>query len=155
MGRTLDDLLGVAIDHEIASQRLYRRALERTTDGPARAFLESLIEEEQGHERTLRELREMAIWDGSVPVEDEDLFAAPSASHGEDGVPADAGLDTLLAFALRREHRARMLFEQAARAARHPELVSLFEGLAREEAQHHRDIEGRFLRQQGRLGDEM
>ncbi len=155
MGHTLDDLLDVAIEHEISSQRLYERALERAADGPARAFLRGLIAEEQGHERTLRELKAMEIYDGTVPVENEGLLAGPATSHGASEVPEGADFEAILDFALAREHRARMLFESAARAARHPELRALFEGLAGEEAQHHRDIEARFRRQQGSMGDEM
>jgi rubrerythrin len=157
MPKTLDDLLEVAIQHEISSQQMYRAAGTIVSDPEAKRFLRGLVEEEEGHERTLRSLREMEIFDGSVPLEDESMLDAGSGSHGEERapLPADAGIEQVLELALTREHRARTLFEQLAGLARNEELRTLFEKLAAEEDSHHDAIIRRFKMQRGEMGDEM
>ena len=62
--RTLHDLLEIAIEHEISSQKFYRDALGSTNDPKVRHFLGRLIAEEEGHEKILRSITEMRIYDG-------------------------------------------------------------------------------------------
>lgn len=151
MSRTINDLLDVAIQHEVLSQNMYRAAEARVTDPEAKRFLRTLVEEEEGHERTLKEIKDMEIYDGSVALQDASILDAGESSHGGE-IAADATIEQILDLALAREHRARTLFQSLAAAAAHPELKTLFENLAAEEDSHHEAIEKRFMRQRGEMG---
>ncbi len=154
---TLDDLLAAAIEQEIQSQELYRRAHERVNAGEAKAFLAELIAEEERHQRLLESVREMEIYDGSVPVPEAADLDAASGSHGGGlaDLGPDASAESVLEAALAREHKARTTFAHMAKAARHPELRTLFEKLAEEEDSHHRRIERRFRTSRGETVEEM
>lgn len=157
MSKTLDDLLDAAIHHEQLSQAMYRDAAAIVTDPEARLFLRSLVEEEEGHERMLLQMKKMEIYDGSIPLEDPSILDAGRGSHGASSpseLAPGASIDQVIDLALAREHRARSLFERLAATARHEDLKQLFVNLAAEEDSHHRDIEKRFRAQRGLMGDE-
>lgn len=154
---TLDDLLAAAIEQEIQSQEVYRRAHEQVSDVEAKAFLAELVAEEERHQRLLESVREMEIYDGSVAVPEAADLDAASASHGAkvaDLGPA-ATAESVLETALGREHRARTTFARMAKAACHPELRTLFEKLAEEEDSHHRRIERYYRTSRGETVEEM
>ncbi len=155
MDRTIGDLLETAIGYEIRSQELYRRALELVEDPRARAFLEELVAEEERHQHTLEELREWEIFDPSIPLEDETMAVAGDGAGLPEEIPPGTDLEGIVELALRREHRARTLFQRMAAAARHPELKTLFEKLAEEENSHHESVLERFRLHEGRPRDEM
>lgn len=155
MPHTLDDLLEVAIEHEVSTQQLYRDALAVVRDEQARRFLGELVAEEELHEKTLREMRDEGLYDGETPVVDEALFAGSRMSHSARGeLTPESSVAQVLELALAREHRAQLIFQLLARTAREPELSQLFDRLATEEQFHHQEIERRFLRLTGQMGDE-
>ena len=51
MTKTLNDLLDAAIRDEIAAQKFYLGALEKTDNVKLKEFFKSLAMEENGHER--------------------------------------------------------------------------------------------------------
>lgn len=156
MSKTLDDLLDVAIHHEQLSQAMYRSAQQAVTDPEARRFLGVLVEEEEGHERMLKQLKQMEVYEGSVPLDDPTILEPGRDSHGAPEKPLgpNASIDEIIDLALSREFRARQLFLRLAETTRSAELKQLFENLAKEEEAHHRDIERRFRATQGLMGDE-
>ncbi len=155
--RTLDDLLAVAIEQEIQSQELYKRAIGKTSDPATQAFLRTLIEEEERHQRLLESVREMQIYDGSVAVGEAEELELASASHGfpDQELEDAASVDAVLEVALAREHRARITFTRMAAVAKHPELQTLFKKLADEEDSHHQRIERKYRTDRGETIDEM
>jgi rubrerythrin len=157
MSRTLNDLLDVAIRHEVLSQEMYRAAASRVSDPEARRFLQTLVEEEEGHERTLEQIKTMEVYDGSIVLEDESIFHPEKDTHGSStpDVGPEATIEQILELALSREHRARSLFESLESATGNAELKTLFRNLAEEEDSHHDTIIKRFKMQRGVMGDEM
>lgn len=154
--KTLDDLLNVAIEHEISSQKMYQQAYEKVSGNEVKQFIEELIEEEKGHETLLKQVKTMGIYDGSVPLDDESLLATGQKSHDINmDVTPDSSIEDVLEIALRREYKAQTLFNQMARLTKHPELQTLFEKLAEEEENHHKDIIKKFKIQKGEMGFEM
>lgn len=153
---TLNDLLDVAIQLEIKSQKLYAGLLDVVTDKDARAFLSGLVEEEKRHEATLLMVKEMELYDGSLTVNEAVIhYAVPAAQEARRVIDSTSTIEDILAVALEREFRAHRIFTALAAAFGHPELKRLFSSLAEEETQHHANIRKRFGIQQGELGFEM
>ena len=153
--KTVDDLLEIAIQHEISSQQFYQDALEKTSDKKVRNFLESLIEEEKGHERILINIKEMEIYDGSLPI-DEDMVRVASESHTIDipELSSEPELEEIYEIALKRETRAYNIFQQLTKSVSDEELKTLFKNLADEEMNHHQNIDREYHLQSGQMGHE-
>jgi rubrerythrin len=153
--RTLNDLLEIAIGHEISSQKFYRDALKNTDDPEVQYFLKKLIEEEVGHEKLLRSIVEMKIYDGGVKV---DSKAAEAAGHSHDTdiqeLTAEPSLDEVYEIALKRETMAINLFTRMAKTTDEPELRTLFTRLAEEEQMHHKNIDRKYQINRGEMGFE-
>lgn len=153
--RTLNDLLEIAIGHEISSQKFYRDALENTGDPEVQDFLKRLIEEEEGHEKILRSITEMKIYDGKVRVDNR---SAESAGHSHDTgiqeLTAEPSLDEVYEIALKRETMAINLFTRMAKTTDEPELRTLFTRLAEEEQLHHKNIDRKYQISRGEMGFE-
>jgi len=152
---TIDDLLDIAIQHEIASQQLYAEMHERADDPETRAFLKQLVDEETRHEALLRTMKDMEIYDGDIAVTDETLIRGVGASHSTAVVPPPEHIEAVLELSLTRETRARNLFLALAASTEHPELRLMFENLAAEELNHHHSIEKKYAMQKGEMGFEM
>lgn len=153
--KTVNDLLEIAIQHEISSQNFYQEALGKTSDPKVRHFLESLIEEEKGHERVLISIRAMEIYDGSVMIEDEMLrIAGESHTVKIPELSSEPGLDEIYEIALKRETRAYNIFKQLTEAVSDDELKTLFTNLADEEKGHHKNIDRAYHTQTGQMGYE-
>ena len=153
--KTVNDLLEIAIQHEISSQNFYRDALGKTSDKKVRHFLESLIEEEEGHERMLINIKAMDIYDGSVAI-DEDSLRLAGESHSIDipELSSDPKLEEIYEIALKRETRAYNIFCQLTAAVTDDELKTLFSSLADEEMNHHKNIDQKYNAQTGQMGHE-
>ncbi len=153
--KTLGDLLEIAIQHEVSSQKFYQDSLEKTGDLKVQNFLKSLIEEEKGHERILLNLRQMEIYDDSVPV-DENLVNDAQHSHDIEipELSPEPALEEIYEIALKRETKAYNIFKQMAAAVKNDELKELFENLADEELNHHKNIDNKYHAQTGQMGYE-
>ena len=153
--KTLGDLLNIAIQHEVSSQKFYQDSLERTGDLKVQNFLKSLIEEEKGHERILLNIRQMEIYDDSVPV-DENLINEAQHSHDIEipELSVEPALEEIYEIALKRETKAYNIFKQMAATVKNDELRELFENLADEELNHHKNIDNKYHAQTGQMGYE-
>jgi rubrerythrin len=153
--KTLGDLLEIAIQHEVSSQKFYQDSLEKTDDLKVQNFLKSLIEEEKGHERILLNIRQMEIYDDSVPV-DENLVNDALHSHDIEipDLSMEPALEEIYEIALKRETKAYNIFKQMAVTVKNDELRDLFENLADEELNHHKNINNKYHAQTGQMGYE-
>ena len=70
MAKTLNDLLDAAIRDEIAAQKFYLGALEKTNNPRLKELFKSVAKEEKGHERILKGVKEMGIYDGRLPLDE-------------------------------------------------------------------------------------
>ena len=153
--KTLGDLLEIAIQHEISSQNFYRDSLKKTRDTAVQNILKQLIEEEEGHERILLNIKEMEIYDASVPV-DENLLKDAEQSH-DIQIPElsnEPKLEEIYEIALKRETKAYNIFKQMAATVSNDELRELFKNLADEELNHHKNIDTKYHAQTGQMGYE-
>ncbi len=153
---TLNDLLDIAIQQEVDSQNLYAHFLSIVKDQKSKSFIESLINEEKKHEEVLSMIKQMEMYDGSIlvhtPLSEQEI----ETSHSFSGyVDKYATTHQILEIALQREHRARNVFLKLAENSKNQELKVMFEKLADEELNHHRQIEKNFTLQQGTMGFEM
>jgi len=155
--KTLRDLLDIAIQQEVDSQKLYRFGLEIVKDKKAQEFLKQLAEEEVRHENLLINIKETELYDLDIPVEDESVFENTMESHGENRPDLDENLtiEDILEIALKREFAAGNVFTAAAKAAKDQELITLFENLAKEEEIHHQRVEKEYRLLTGRMGEEL
>jgi len=153
--KTLNDLFEIAIEHEISSQKFYQDALESTQDPKVQHFLRTLIAEEKGHEKMLKSIAEMEIYDGTVPVS-HDVLEHARQSHDIDipELSADPSLDEIYEIALKRETKAYNLFIQMSMTTVNPELKTLFGNLAEEEQTHHKNIDTAYQINTGEMGYE-
>lgn len=156
MDKTLNDLLDIAIKHEISSQELYSNACEIVTDEKAKNFLAELIEEEKGHQTLLESIKEMDVFDGSILLDDSSLLESSGSTHKiEDSFNSESKIKDILDIALKREYRAMAIFNKMASTTSNNELKSIFLKLAEEEEIHHKNISKKFSMQQGEMGYEM
>ena len=155
--KTLRDLLDIAIQQEVDSQKLYRFGMEIVKDKKAQEFLKQLAEEEVRHENTLINIKETELYDLDVPVNDESVFPQIQESHGENQAELNENLtiEDILEIALKREFAAGKVFAAAAKAAKDRELITLFENLAKEEEIHHRRVEKEYRLLTGKMGEEL
>lgn len=153
--KTLGDLLEIAIQHEISSQNFYRDSLKKTNDPKVQNFLKALIEEEEGHERILLNIKDMEIYDDAVPV-DGNMLKDAEKSHDIDipELSMDPKLEEIYEIALKRETKAYNIFKQMAATVKNDELRELFENLADEEMTHHKNIDNKYHAQTGQMGFE-
>jgi rubrerythrin len=154
--KKLDDLLELAIQHEISSQQFYQQSIDKTSDRKVKNFLKSLVEEEKSHEEILKNIREMEMYKGSIPV-DEKMIIAAEQSHNLPipELTKGASLEEIYEIALRRETKAHQLFQQLARVTENEDLKELFINLAEEELNHHKSIEKGYRVQTGQFGPEI
>ncbi len=155
--KTLRDLMEIAIQQEVDSQKLYRFGLEVVKDKKAQEFLKQLAEEEVRHENTLINIKETGLYDMDAPVEDDSVFQSTMESHGENQAELDETLtiEDILEIALKREFAAGNVFAAAAKAAKEEELKTLFENLAKEEEIHHQRVEKEYRLLTGQMGEEL
>jgi rubrerythrin len=155
--KTLKDLLNMAIDQEISSQQLYRKGLELTENKDAHALLKQLIEEEINHQSILEGVRSSGMYDPSIIIKDESVFERAVLFHNDadDELPKDLNIDTVFDFALKREFNAVKTFKLLANAIDHPELKTLLSNLAKEEENHHYNVDKHYKLIKGLMGKEI
>lgn len=126
-------IIADAIAKEQEAQRLYSSAAKQSQNALARTLLESLAEDERGHEEILRN----ADWEKLAPQdapEWQDLHITNVLKDTE--LATNATFQEVLIFAAKREEAARKTYEALANSADNPAAKSLFERLAADEKGH-------------------
>ena len=153
---TLKDLLNIAIQGEVNSQKLYQRGVDIAGNEEIKEFFRRLVKEETVHENLLFNIRETELYDLSIPVDDPELFKAARDSHGSAAVAFDENwsIEEILSVAMKREFTAMKRYQKAAESTTNEELVTLFNNLSAEESNHHRTIEKQYNLLKGLAGEE-
>ena len=155
MAKTLNDLLEMAIQDEITSQKFYLDGCSKTNDKTIHSFLTSLANDEKEHERVLKGVLEMEIYDGSITVGAEFLEKGSGAHVTEgDEISAKLTLDQVFEIALKKETKAYLVYSHIADNLDDDELKKLFSGLAEQEQFHYKKIEQKFHARTGQMGYE-
>jgi len=154
---TLKDLLDIAIQGEVNSQKLYQRGVEVAGSDEVRHFFSRLVKEETMHENMLFNIRETELYDLSVEVDNPELFEAALTSHGSNAIAFDEKWETeeILNVAMKREFTAMKRYKAAAESTKNEELITLFNNLSKEESNHHRVIEHQYNLLKGLAGKEL
>ena len=155
--RTLRDLLEVAIQQEISSQKLYNHAMSIVETKEAKDFLKELAAAEVQHEKLLFNIKETGMFDLDVDITDPELIKITKTSHttNQEKFDTDWTMEKILDIALMREYRATKMFEGAAKMVDDQEIVALFNNLAEEERTHHKNIERMYKLLTGKMGEEI
>jgi rubrerythrin len=155
--KTLKDLLEVAIQQEISSQKLYNHAMSIVEAKEAKDFLKELAAAEIQHEKLLFNIKEAGMFDLDVEITDPELIKITKKSHttNQEKFDTDWSMEKILDIALMREYRATKMFEGAAKMVDDQETVDLFTNLAEEERTHHRNIERMYKLLTGQMGEEI
>lgn len=131
----LAELLDSALYKEIASQAVYEAGQKKTQDPGARALMKELAEEELGHSRRLKKLKEKGL-----PKRDWHPEKVPNLMISEYLTGGDtlegAGLQDLLISAMKREQQAVEFYSKMMGIMREETAKRLCESLTHEELKH-------------------
>ena len=141
---TLKELLDIAIQGEVNSQKLYQRGVDTAETDEIKRFFEQLVKEETKHENLLFNIRETELYDLDIPVDDPEMFDAARSSHGNAAFDENWNTEEILAAAMKREYTAMTRYKKAAESTDNEELITLFTNLSAEESNHHKTIEKRY-----------
>ncbi len=148
---TFDDVLMIAITHEVRSQGLYRHLRNIVTIPEVQAYLQRLEEEERDHERRLYAFRGSADYNGASEVGLPHVGDEVLHSHAV-YVTLDKGAtrEDVLKLAMQREERAVMLFQRLSALSTDARTRAFFDELAEEEVGHQETVQKLF----GDAGDQ-
>jgi rubrerythrin len=155
MSKTLNDLLTTAIQDEIGAQKFYLGAMEKTKNVRLKEFFKSLAAEEKGHERILTGVKEMGIYDGDLPV-DEEMVRKIEGAHiipGEESIEA-MSLERAMEVAMKKETKASKIYAEMEKTNTQEELKKLFSSLSSDESRHARIIDEQYRIYTGQMGRE-
>ena len=129
---TFEDVLDFAILQEKAAQQFYIKLAGEVLDADVQLFYRTLAEEEQIHEKKLRELKRY-----EYDLNEPDLEALKDSGYLDAmPVPADSSLADAIRYAIKKERSARMLYRTLGQTCKRKELSELFTELADEEEAH-------------------
>lgn len=130
--RTFEDILDFAILQEKAAQQFYGKLAAEVTDPQVRLFCRTLVEEESLHEKELKKLKT-----GPYQLAEPDIKMLQKSGY-LDAMPANPQMSfhEAVAFSLKKEKSARMLYATLADCAKDEQLAVLFRTLADQEQQH-------------------
>jgi rubrerythrin len=155
MSKTLNDLLETAIQDEIAAQKFYLDAMDKTKNARVKELFKSLANEENGHERILTGVKEMGIYDGDLPVDEEMVRQIEGAHVIPDEEPLeDMSLERAMEVAMKKETKASKIYGQMENTNTQEELKKLFSSLASDESRHARMIDEQYKILTGQMGRE-
>ncbi|MHC5088135.1 MAG: ferritin family protein, partial [Planctomycetota bacterium] len=127
-----EDVLDFAILQEKAAQQFYIKLAGEVLDADVQLFYRTLVEEEQIHEKKLRELKRY-----EYDLNEPDLEALKDSGYLDAmPVPADISLADAIRYAIKKERSARMLYRTLGQTCKRKELSELFTELADEEEAH-------------------
>jgi rubrerythrin len=155
MSKTLNDLLDAAIRDEIAAQKFYLDAMEKTNNARLKEFFKSLAGEEKGHERILTGVKEMGIYDGSLAVDEESVRKIEGAHVIPNEEPIEEmSIKRAMELAMNKENKASQIYAQMEQTSSQEELKKLFASLASDERRHARIIDEQYRIHTGQMGRE-
>ena len=155
MAKTLNDLLDAAIRDEIAAQKFYLGAMEKTKNAKLQAFFNSLAEEEKGHERILLGVKEMGLYDGELPVDEESVEKIEGAHIIPEEEPIEKmTLEKAMEVSIKKEYKASQIYGQMEKTTTQEELKKLFSSLSADERRHALKIDEYYRIRTGQMGRE-
>ncbi|MHC5190645.1 MAG: ferritin family protein [Planctomycetota bacterium] len=129
---TFEDVLDFAILQEKAAQQFYIKLAGEVLDADVQLFYRTLAEEEQIHEKKLRELKRY-----EYDLNEPDLEALKDSGYLDAmPIPPDISLTDAIRYAIKKERSARMLYRTLGQTCKRKELSELFTELADEEEAH-------------------
>ena len=154
---TLKELLELAIEQEVNSQKLYARGREISKEDEVKQFFSRLVKEEEIHEKILYNILATELYDLDTTIDDPSLFEMARASHGDNKAAFDPHwtIEEIMEIALKREYNAKKRYEAAARSTDDQELITFFTKLAEEETWHHKVIDKEYRLLKGLMGKEL
>jgi rubrerythrin len=153
MAKNLNDLLDTAIQDEIAAQKFYLEAREKTNNAKLKDFFNTLANEEKGHERLLIGVKEMELYDGALQVDDDSLSQIEGAHQIPDLVPMDdMTMEWAMEIAMIKESKAAQVYGQLAETSPEVEIMKLFTSIASDERRHFKMIEEHYKILTGQMG---
>ncbi|MCK4665407.1 ferritin family protein [Candidatus Dependentiae bacterium] len=132
------DAVNFAIEKEKDAQTLYTRCKEIANNNSVKKMFQELIEQEKGHEEMLRALDLEAIKESSEK-EVEDLKIGDFLE--ETPFTPDVTYRDALVMAIKREEKAKELYEILAKSSVDSDVKNLFSRLSTEEAKHKHKLE--------------
>lgn len=139
----LDRVLQQAIDAEIAAACGYRELARRVRRSDVREFLTALVAQEEQHREALERVRAGDLSLFASPGPSAEVLVAPSSEV----VPGpEASMAQALLAAIDQEQLAFRRYTAFACEADDPGVRTLFEALARQEANHWRQLEEAYDR---------
>ena len=129
---TFEDVLDFAILQEKAAQQFYNKLAGEVLDADVQLFYRTLAEEEQIHEKKLRELKRY-----EYDLNEPDLESLKDSGYLDAmPIPPDISLTDAIRYAVKKERSARMLYRTLGQTCKRKELSELFTELADEEEAH-------------------
>ena len=130
--RSVDEILGFAINSEIAAHNFYMELADFVEKPEMAEVLSDMALEELGHKAKLE-----AVKAGKIGINEEEVGNLGIADNVEDVIP-DAKMNyiDLLVVAMKKEEAARKLYTDLARIAQEQKVRDIFLKLAQEEANH-------------------
>jgi rubrerythrin len=155
MSRTLNDLLDVAILDEINAQKFYMVMREKTNNPKLKDFFSSLAHEKEPHERILKGVKEMGLFDGTIEVDDETIKKIEGAHIIKDQIPVEEmTMEVAMEIAMKREDKASKVYGQIADSSPREEIMKLFTSIAADEKRHFNIIDQHYKMLTGQMGRE-
>lgn len=155
MSKTLNDLLDIAINDEINAQKFYHIMGEKTNNPKLKVFFDSLANEERGHERILKGVKEMELYDGALEVDEESIRKIEGAHVIDDSESIeDITIERAMEIAMKRENKAAQVYGQMAENTSQEEIMKLFTSIAADERRHFNTIEEHYKIHTGQMGQE-
>ncbi len=154
---TLKELLELAVEQEVNSQKLYARGGEIAKEEEVKKFFARLEKEEKTHEKILYNILATELYDLDKSIDDSSLLETARSSHGSNTAAFDPhwSVEEIMEIALKREFNARKRYEAAARSTDDQELITFFNKLAEEETWHHKVIDKEYRLLKGLMGEEL
>ena len=139
----LDSILRMAIDAEIAAATGYRELARRSRRRDVQELFATLAAQEEQHREALKHVRDGDLSLFASPGPSAEVLVAPLS---EVVVGPEANTARALLAAIDQEQVAFRRYTELAGAAEDPGVRTLFEALARQEAQHWRLLEEAYDR---------
>lgn len=139
MQNDFDELLGIAIYKEIASEALYVAAGKKTSDEGVKTLLAELASDERQHKERLQQLKDKGSKVGWNRRSPEDLRISEYLTSPE--IVEGAGLQDTLVFAMKQEQRSIDFYSRMTGIVQSKSAKSLCSKLTNEELKHKTKLE--------------
>lgn len=142
---TLMEIIDYAKINEDNARQFYKNAAEHAKRDNIKAFLNSLVKEEERHIKRLDELARIIETGGQIPKPHGVVKPLGYAEYlGDVKLGEDADYQDVLKFAMSKEKEALDSYTKYSRLVDDPKAKELFEFLAEEESSHLRSFEVKY-----------